>query len=123
VEDKKPKSTAQHRQERMLDLLEDCQKILGRKKGDYGIDNFIEAAKFLQLATGTIISPMEVAYVLAGIKLSRIKTLRNQGTIPNHETIEDSVKDLINYIALETRERERYETSETTDEKGQASSP
>jgi hypothetical protein len=96
--------------------------MLGAKRADYGIDNFIDAAEFLRVATGKIITPMDVAYVLAGIKLSRIKNLRKQVGEPIHESIHDSTLDFLNYFLLETRERERYETSETSDEKGEAGS-
>ncbi|MHA2065143.1 MAG: hypothetical protein ACXABY_12270 [Candidatus Thorarchaeota archaeon] len=111
------------RQKHMLELLDKCKAVLGDKKADYGINNFVEAAEFLRLMTNKIISPMDTAYVLMGIKLSRIKTLRKQGLPPVNESLRDSIVDTVNYFVLETRERERYEQEQKTkDETGKASS-
>jgi len=111
------------RQRHMLDLLDKCKSILGDKKADYGINNFIESAEFLRLMTDIVISPMDVAYVMMGIKLSRIKTLRKRGLPPVNESLADSIVDAVNYFVLETRERERYEqASKAKDEERQVSS-
>lgn len=118
----KTNTPANHRQHKMVKLVCDCIKVLDNKKADYGIDNFIDAATFAKLYTGVDLTPMDVAAVLAGIKISRIRNLREQGKEPLHESITDSVQDFINYIAIETRERERYEQSKIQDEEDQTSS-
>ena len=101
---------------RMLKTLQECQGVLARKRHDYGDRSFIEAAENATILCGREIRPHEVAAMLVGIKMARYGFLVGAGREGLHESIADTVTDLINYIALMERERQKYEHSHKTAE-------
>ena len=104
----------------MGDMLLDCRKVLARKRHDYGDYTFIEAAENATILCGREIRSYEIAAMLIGIKMARYGFLIGVGREGLHESIADTVANLINYIALMERERQKYEhshkTTETTEE-------
>lgn len=92
-----------------LDVLNECKDILKAKAKDYGNNNFIDSAKIASIMCGKDISPQDIANCFACMKLVRIANLDSIGTAPVHESVSDSVRDLINYIIISRRERSREE--------------
>jgi hypothetical protein len=93
----------------MEDILETCKEILCSKGKDYGDDNFIEAAKVASIISGNEIKPHVIAAALIGIKLARYGNLTSTGKEPQNESVRDTILDLINYVLLMDRERQRNE--------------
>lgn len=79
-------------------LVEDLKQILLSKGDDYSgkdrLSNFKTVAGILK------ITPELSCLNLIATKVARLGTLLNSGTTPNNESIEDSIKDLINYSIL-----------------------
>ena len=82
-------------------LLGDCRALLQTKAHDYARpgqthSNFLYSAALAQ--------PFPDAYkpyaVLIGVKLARLAELLQPGKTPHHESIRDSLLDLVNYCAL-----------------------
>lgn len=95
----------------MGDMLLKCRKVLARKRHDYGDNSIIEAAENATILCGREIKSYEIAAMLVGIKMARYGFLIGAGREGLHESIADTVTDLINYIALMERERQKYEHS------------
>ena len=81
-------------------LVEKASSILQSKNDDYGWDNFIQAAKVATVVTGKDIDPVDVAACLIGIKCARFGNLHESSSEPINESIEDTMKDLLNYMVL-----------------------
>ena len=92
---------------KMIDNLDECKKILERKREDYADSNFIEAAKVASVLTGKDIEPMDVAACAFGIKCARYRELTTNNKKPVHESLQDTVRDGINYFSLMERERQK----------------
>ncbi len=95
----------------MLTTLQECQGVLARKRHDYGDNNLIDAAALASITCGREIKPYEVCAVLIGLKLARYGYLVDSGKEALHESISDTVQDLINYVVIMERERQKYEHS------------
>ncbi len=107
------------RNEKMGLHLEECKRILLSRGHDYGYDNFIIASKIAQEVTGERVTPELVAACLLGIKLARYRELTANNKNPEGESLDDTLRDAVNYILLMDRERARQckDTSATnTDE-------
>lgn len=91
----------------MLNNMSNGLWLLETKGSDYGIDNFKEAAKIASILTGQDIRPMDVAACLVGIKCARYGNIISSGHKPNHESVQDTIQDLANYVHLMERERMR----------------
>jgi hypothetical protein len=80
------------------DYTELQEKILLSKGDDYSntdrLSNFKNTANILN------ISPQLAALTLIATKVSRISNLLNSNTIPNNESLQDSILDLSNYSFL-----------------------
>ena len=87
-------------------VLDDVYKRLElseTKSHDYASDedtliNFKNVSKILE-GMGFNVKPTEVCLVLIAVKLGRIGNLLKKGT-PKNESLEDSIRDLKNYIDL-----------------------
>lgn len=88
-------------------LVSKAAEILSSKNDDYGWDNFVHAASIASFLTGQDIRPEDVAACLIGIKMARYRNLTITGAKPKNESVEDTVQDWINYVALMERERQR----------------
>jgi hypothetical protein len=83
-------------------LLNDMRELHASKNSDYCGDgaavnpyqNFEDAAAFAGCSVDTVFR------VLIGIKGARLKALTSSGKPPNHESVEDTQKDLAMYGAL-----------------------
>ena len=116
---KYPDTCMQGRNETMGRHLEECKAILLSRGHDYGDDNFIHAAKIAHEITGASVSPELVAACLLGIKLARYRELTTLHKTPVGESLDDTIRDGIDYLLLMDRERarQRREPSATnTDE-------
>ena len=100
----------------MLKTLQDCQGVLAKKRHDYGDHNFIDTAAIASVICGREILPHEVAAVLMGIKMARYGNLIFSGKAALHESVEDTIKDLVNYVVLMERERQKHEHSHKANE-------
>lgn len=109
---------------KMQENLKICGKILGSKGSDYGYDNFVHAAKVASIVAGTEIKPHWIAAALVGIKLARYGNLTAEGKVPEHESIDDTIRDAVNYLVLMDRERVKYHAVvETKKQDSKGSSP
>lgn len=93
--------------EKATNLVASALAILETRGHDYGVNNFIDAAKVASVITGKAITGVEVAACIIGIKCARYGNLLNTPEGPKGEQIEDTVSDAINYFALMERERIR----------------
>lgn len=93
----------------MLKTLQECQVVLAKKRQDYGDHNFIDTAAIASVICGREILPHEVAAILMSIKMARYGNLIFSGKTALHESVEDTLKDLVNYVVLMERERQKYE--------------
>lgn len=101
----------------MLTTLQECQGVLARKRHDYGDNTFVEAAENATILCGREIKSYEIAAMLVGIKMARYGFLIGVGREGMHEPIADTVSDLINYVALMERERQKYEHKQQAKQK------
>lgn len=77
----------------------ECQMILNKKSADYSSkDDILSCFKDASSIAG--IKTHQSILNMIGIKLSRLKELLNNDKNPNFESIDDNVKDLINYCAF-----------------------
>lgn len=107
---KKPKTVLEIFEDahnRLLSRMRNTTDILDKKAFDYGTENFKMAAKIMNAITGKKYRPFEIALVLICIKFVRYGNLTEKDKTPKNEGVEDTVVDLINYIGLMERERER----------------
>jgi hypothetical protein len=82
-------------------LLQEMQQLHSSKNADYASDgnpfsNFEEAAVFAEGFTGVD----AVFAVLIGIKAARLRELTRSGKQPNHESINDTRRDMAMYQTL-----------------------
>ncbi len=94
------------------ELLDKCADLHETKNLDYadadnagayaGLDNFVYAASYAG------VSPRVVFDVLLGVKQARLRNLESHKAKPNHESIEDTYTDFINYLALRTAFAKAY---------------
>lgn len=80
-------------------LFDRCVTLLKSKSNDYadGSDAFTNFKTAAQIAG---ISPHQTLLTLLGMKLSRLTQLIGKGKQAQHESVEDTLLDLINYIVL-----------------------
>lgn len=79
--------------------LSECQTILNKKSNDYSDkDNLFSCFEGAGNIAG--ITPEQSILTLIGIKIFRLKELITNDKNPNFESIDDSIKDLINYSLL-----------------------
>lgn len=95
-------------------VLRECALLSEKKAKDYGVDNFVDTAAFMKATTGVNIDPCGVALVELGIKLTRINELASKSGKPENESIQDSFRDAIVYMALAYREYERSRRNDET---------
>ena len=79
-------------------VLSDMAELVMSKANDYADEtnvysNFEGAAKL----SGSTVE--QVFHVLIGIKMERLRQLMS-GKVPNHESVEDTLMDAANYLAL-----------------------
>jgi len=88
----------------LMDLHESKnQDYCGAGGGGYeGLDNFIHAANWAGCGLRIVFK------VFQGTKQSRIASLEAEDIEANHESITDSKRDLINYLALELAAEATY---------------
>lgn len=94
---------------KMLETLQNCTKVLAGKRCDYGDDNFVKASKVASILTGKVILPKDVAACLIGIKMARYGNITGPGVETVNEPIQDTIEDWINYIVLMERERDKLD--------------
>ena len=102
------RGTPEYYHKKMLEWMQETIELLDAKKHDYGLDNFIEAAQVGSILTGKQLTPVDVAACLIGIKCSRYGELTANDKEPKNEALRDTVMDLINYVGLIERERQRF---------------
>lgn len=80
-------------------LLDRCIEMLHSKSHDYaeGGDAFINFKTAAHIAG---ISPEQTLLTLLGMKLSRLTQLVAKGKQAKHESVEDTMLDVINYVVL-----------------------
>lgn len=89
-------------------IMNELMDLHESKNQDYcdgeheGLGNFVQAAGYAGCGL------RQVFEVLQGIKLARLAALRSTEAEPNHESIEDTKRDLINYLALELAAEATY---------------
>lgn len=107
---------------KMFKSLRDCAAVLKGKEADYGRDNFVVASETASMITGKLLGASDVAACLIGIKLARYTELTTGSKEPVNESLDDTIKDLINYILLMERERRTDEvfSREQTDKAEEA---
>lgn len=71
-------------------VMDEIGNLLITKQGDYGPGNVNNAFG----------GPMNGLMVRIGDKFERLKNLFGTGSTPNHESIEDSFKDMANYAVI-----------------------
>ena len=89
----------------IIGIHEDRTSLLLSKAHDYATDDVLSNFKRMntictQLNINTARSAWDCAMFLLVLKLERWCNLTNKGETPKHERIEDTVKDLHNYIDL-----------------------
>lgn len=77
--------------------------MLEGKQADYASShdpwlNFREAADFTNRTRGITINALDVAYVLLGVKISRLQNLGSR--VPSNESIAETLRDLRGYSAI-----------------------
>lgn len=91
------------------ELFEACKKLTQSKGEDYVTD--IKTDRFENFSRSALVSSWfkddrdRVYATLIAIKLARLAALLSTDKTPNHESIEDTFKDLINYPALWASDR------------------
>jgi len=98
VPSNKEKIMADYENHPVHGVLADMAALVESKANDYADDenvysNFEGAAKLSGCGVETVF------HVLIGIKMERLRQLM-EGTVPNHESIEDTLMDAANYLAL-----------------------
>lgn len=78
--------------------LERLGRTLHSKRSDYSVDD--EFGNFEGAAGAASIKVEDVMLAQVGIKLGRIKNLRDAGDSPHYEPLLDSYKDLAGYAVL-----------------------
>ena len=80
-------------------LLNRCVELLRSKANDYadGHDAFVNFKTAAQVAG---ISPEQTLLTLLGMKISRLTQLVGKGKNAKHESSEDTMLDIINYVLL-----------------------
>lgn len=90
---------------RVAEILHADADLYERKAADYSPDparrfeNFEEAARFASGVTGKALEPVDVAIVLMGVKLARLRSLGVAGVARN-EAVVDTLRDLRVYAAI-----------------------
>lgn len=79
--------------ETLQDITQSCMELLKLKGDDYG--NTISQVANLQNCSETM-----VVLQNCNQKIVRINNLLNSNKTPNYESVNDSIKDLINYLAM-----------------------
>jgi hypothetical protein len=74
-------------------------QILGSKGHDYSLDSD-QFSNFRDTANHMDLEIYQVAEMFMVTKLSRLKALRHRRTLPEHESVEDTYKDLAAYAVL-----------------------
>ncbi len=90
-----------HEQRLIYDLFKDAASLLKSKAADYSIDTDSHSNFTHALYIANMLPPAYTAYgVLIGVKLARLGVLLADHKVPHHESIRDSILDLMNYVAL-----------------------
>lgn len=89
--------TKQEQQQHLSDIFEDLSSIQSSKGDDYAGDDRLSNFKIVSQMAG--ITPEQVLLVFIATKAVRIGNLQGS-KIPNNESIDDSIIDLINYGIL-----------------------
>ena len=86
------------------DLEQECKTIRNSKSKDYADDNILsnfqrlsDASLALQIDTRT---PVGCSLFMCLMKIDRINNILTKGDTPENESIQDSFKDLKNYVNL-----------------------
>ena len=103
-----------------LDGLESCKKILDERGISYGPNTFVEAAQIASFLSNKNIDARDVAYILMGIKMSRLKNLNRKNIESTSSIKQDTNIDLVNYILLAEREEARMKMEQADMEMEQA---
>lgn len=80
-------------------LFSECLELVKRKSADYASDADA-LSNFHYTAELSGVTPPEQMLVFIAMKISRLKELISNEKTPNNESISDSIKDCINYLAL-----------------------
>ncbi len=80
-------------------LFSRCVEMMRNKSNDYaeGGDAFLNFKTAAQIAG---ISPEQTLLTLLGMKMSRLTQLISKGKKARHESVEDTMLDVINYVVL-----------------------
>lgn len=84
--------------------MKDCKCVLSSKGHDYS-DKSDRLSNFKQTAAhmtnyGVLMHPSQAALFFILVKIDRLTNLLNERKTPNNESIEDTLKDLLNYVIL-----------------------
>jgi hypothetical protein len=80
-------------------MFNECLETLGKKAHDYANDN--NAFSNFEFSAGVAgIEPTQSMMVLIGVKIARLTELLSAGKEPMNESIADTIKDCINYLAI-----------------------
>lgn len=87
----------------LLEIVESDCALLAKKQADYANStdpwlNFRESAEFVSRVRGVQVSALDVAYMLLGLKVSRLKNLGTRA--PSNESRLDTLQDLRGYSAI-----------------------
>lgn len=82
----------------VLGVLHDMQALIASKASDYA-DNENVYSNFEGAARLTGLSVPQVFHVMIGIKMERLRQMMS-GKEPNFESMEDTIMDAANYLAL-----------------------
>jgi len=85
-------------------LTKECFELLDSKGQDYAnedkLDNFKRVTAIAKLYHIDFSQPYHYALLMVLMKLERLQNLRSQGKTPKHESVQDTVRDAINYLYL-----------------------
>lgn len=87
----------------LLEIVESDCALLAGKQADYASEqdpwvNFRESAEFVNKTRGLNVTPLDIAYMLLGVKISRLRNLGQRR--PMNESITETLKDLRGYSAI-----------------------
>lgn len=89
-----------HTEAKLIDkLFQECLTIVQSKAKDYANDNDC-FCNFKHIASMSKLPVWQTFMVFMCCKIARLNELLSSSKEPNNESIEDSLKDLINYAAL-----------------------
>lgn len=80
-------------------MVADCIALMGKKSHDYA-SNQNRYSNFEYAAQAAGIKPEQAILSLIGIKVARLTQLVSAGKTPENESVEDTMKDLINYTLI-----------------------